>query len=91
MNMAKSSQMDAEDASDHGADESTETASGVNAGKGNRAVAAHIKNLHAASAMSGSVSSSIAPSKTLVHAQNANSNTNKKPHTTPKLKHSILT
>lgn len=34
---------------------------GVNAGKGNRAVASHIKNLHAASKMSGSVSGSAKP------------------------------
>lgn len=35
---------------------------GPNAGMGNRAVAGHIKNLHAASKMSGSVSGSAKPS-----------------------------
>ncbi len=35
---------------------------GVNAGTGNRAVASHIKDLHAASKYSGSVSSSAKPS-----------------------------
>lgn len=69
--MINPAQVDAEDLKDGGADEATENASGHNAGKGNRAVAAHIKNLHAASAMSGSVSSTVAPNKTLVFAQHS--------------------
>jgi hypothetical protein len=58
---------------------------GDNAGKGNRAVASHIKGLHAAAGHSGnSVSSTIAPSKTLVHAPGAASSVLKTPHPTPK-------
>lgn len=40
-------------------------AMGDNAGKGNRAVASHIKNIHAASKNSGSVSSMAKPSMTM--------------------------
>lgn len=60
----------------------TGDAMGVNAGCGNRAVAAHAKNLHAASKMSGSISSSIAPSKTLAHPPGAKSSVLKTPHAT---------
>lgn len=53
---------------------------GDNAGKGNRAVANHIKGLHAAAGHNGnSVSSMIAPSKTLVHPPGASSNVLKTP------------
>jgi hypothetical protein len=36
---------------------------GANAGKGNRGTAAHVKNLHAAARLSGSVSSMTKPSR----------------------------
>lgn len=74
--------MDAEDLKDGGADEATEDAQGHNAGKGNRAVANHIKNIHAAAKNSGSVSSSIAPSRTIAHAPGAKSSALKTPRAT---------
>lgn len=53
---------------------------GDNAGKGNRAVAAHVKALHTSG---NAVSSMIAPSKTLVHPPGAASN-NSAPRATSK-------
>lgn len=54
---------------------------GHNAGSGNRAVASHVKDLHSASKMSGSVSSSIKP-KSLKHAPGAPSSVLKTPRAT---------
>lgn len=78
--------MDAEDLKDGGADEASEDAAakGHNAGMGNRAVASHIKNLHANAGKSGnSVSSMIGP-KSTKHAPGAASSVLKTPRTTAK-------
>lgn len=55
---------------------------GDNAGCGNRAVASHIKDLHAASVHSGSVSSRIRPSRSLAHPPGAASSVLKTPRAT---------
>lgn len=55
---------------------------GHNVGRGNRAVANHVKNLHAASVHSGSVSSMVAPSKTLIHPPGAPESVLKTPRAT---------
>lgn len=54
---------------------------GDNAGKGNRAVAAHIKGIHKSG---NAISSTIAPSKTLIHPPGAASSVLKTPVVAPR-------